>query len=168
MAYIIQSFTSYSYHSHTMQWKPNVTVAAIVEDNGRFLLVEEYSDNELVYNQPAGHLEHNETLIDAVRREVMEETAYEFIPQAVTGIYMYPNSNQDITYLRVCFYGTCHNHDPVQPLDDGIVRAVWLSKDELMTQQEKLRSGMVLRCIDDYLSGQSFPLEILHHQLPSS
>jgi len=148
-----------------MQWKPNVTVAAIVEENGKFLLVEEFSDDSLVYNQPAGHLEQNETLIEAVKREVKEETAYDFEPSAVLGIYMYPNQSQEVTYLRVCFLGTCHNHDPEQRLDDGIVRAVWLSKDELEMQPEKLRSEMVLHCIDDYLSGKSFPLGLLHHQL---
>lgn len=148
-----------------MQWKPNVTVAAIIEDNGKFLLVEEYSDDTLVFNQPAGHLEQNETLIEAVKREVKEETAYDFEPSAVLGIYLYPNHSQDITYLRVCFLGTCHNQDPEQTLDEGIVRAVWLSKDELEMQTAKPRSEMVLQCINDYLSGKSFPLDLLHHQL---
>lgn len=148
-----------------MQWKPNVTVAAIVENDGKYLLVEEYADNALVYNQPAGHLEKNETLIDAVKREVREETAWDFIPEAMTGLYMYPNPHQDITYLRVCFVGRCTDHDPDQPLDEGIIRAVWLSPEELEADPAKLRSDMVLRCIRDYQSGQIFPLDILHHQL---
>ncbi len=148
-----------------MQWKPNVTVAAIVEKDGRFLVVEEYSGDELVINQPAGHLEQDESLIEAIRREVKEETAYDFEPRAVTGIYMYPNSSQDITYLRVCFHGSCGNHDPNQPLDDGIVQAVWLNLEELQAQSSRLRSDMVLRCIEDYLAGKSFPLDLLHHDL---
>ncbi|MCG8324510.1 MAG: NUDIX hydrolase, partial [Thiotrichales bacterium] len=144
---------------------PNVTVAAVVEDNGRFLLVEEYSGTELVFNQPAGHLEKDESLTDAVKREVREETAYDFEPDSVIGIYMYPNHVQDITYLRVCFHGTCNDHDPDQALDDGIVRAVWLNKSEIETQRSRMRSAMVLQCINDYLDGRSFPLDLLHHQL---
>lgn len=148
-----------------MQWKPNVTVAAVVENDGKYLLVEEYSDNELVYNQPAGHLEEDESLIDAVRREVKEETAWDFEPEAITGIYMYPNHARAITYMRVCFVGHVSNHDVDQALDDGIVRAVWLSKDEIEANEPRLRSTMVLRCINDYLSGKSYPLDLLHHQL---
>ncbi|MDX1519630.1 MAG: NUDIX hydrolase [Gammaproteobacteria bacterium] len=148
-----------------MQWKPNVTVAAVVENNGKFLLVEEYTDDELVYNQPAGHLEENETLIEAVKREVKEETARDFEPDSLIGVYMYPNRDHSITYLRFCFHGHCTGHDPEQALDDGIIRAVWLSREELESQEEKLRSGMVIQCIDDYLSGKSFPLDLLHHQL---
>jgi len=129
-----------------MQWKPNVTVAAIVEKDGRFLLVEEYADDALVYNQPAGHLEKNETLIEAIRREVREETAY----------------------LRVCFIGHCDRHYPDQPLDEGIMRAVWLSREELEADANRLRSDLVLRCIRDYQSGQTFPLDLLHHQLSRS
>lgn len=151
-----------------MQWKPNVTVAAIVEKDGRFLLVEEYADDALVYNQPAGHLEKNETLIEAIRREVREETAYDFTPEAISGVYLYSNQKQDITYLRVCFIGRCDRHYPDQPLDEGIMRAVWLSREELEADANRLRSDMVLRCIRDYQSGQTFPLDLLHHQLSRS
>ncbi len=148
-----------------IQWKPNVTVAAIAHIDGRFLIVEEDTDNRIVFNQPAGHLEKDETLLDAVRREVMEETGWEFQPESVVGIYLYPNSHVDITYLRVCFAGTCLNQNPDQILDDGIIRAVWLKREELQNNKDKLRSSMVLHCIDDFLSGKKYSLDILNHDL---
>jgi phosphatase NudJ len=149
-----------------MQWKPNATVAAIDEKDGRFLLVEENINNSLVFNQPAGHLEHGETLIEAVKREVMEETAWEFEPEYLVGVYLYPNShNAEITYLRFCFYGHCSNEHKGQALDDGIVRAAWLSPEEIEKEKERMRSPLVSRCIDDYLQGNRYPLDILHHAL---
>jgi ADP-ribose pyrophosphatase len=148
-----------------MQWKPNVTVAAVVEDNGHFLLVEEDADNHIVFNQPAGHLEKNESLIDAVRREVREETGWEFEPQSLVGIYLYPNPHIDIIYLRFCFTGKCVRHDPSPSLDKGIIRAVWMSKTEIETNQDRIRSRMVLNCINDYLTGKRYPLELLNHYL---
>ncbi len=149
-----------------MQWKPNVTVAAIAQDeHGRFLCVEEYSNDKLVYNQPAGHLEQGESLIEAVARETLEETAYEFEPEFITGIYMYPNSRKEITYLRVCFYGQVKQHFPDHPLDEGIVQTKWLSRDELLKEPEKHRSDMIIRCIDDYLAGKQFPLDLIHTAL---
>ena len=146
-----------------MQWKPNVTVAAIIEDNGRFLLVEEDADNHIVYNQPAGHLEKNESLITAIRREVLEETGWEFEPQALVGVYLYPNPRVDIVYLRFCFAGRGVRHDPSLYLDKGIIRAVWMSKTEVEANRENLRSGMVLTCINDYLAGKRYPLELINH-----
>lgn len=146
-----------------MQWKPNVTVAAIAEDDGRFLLVEEDVDNLIVFNQPAGHLEENETLLDAVRREVMEETAREFEPQSLVGVYLYPNPRRDIMYLRFCFAGRCLQHHADEPLDEGIIRAVWLTRDEIRAQREKMRTPLVERCLDDYIAGNRYPLEILNH-----
>jgi ADP-ribose pyrophosphatase YjhB (NUDIX family) len=149
-----------------MRWKPNVTVAAVVERDQKFLLVEENADNHVVFNQPAGHLEMDESLIDAVKREVLEETAWEFIPQAIVGVYMYPNQHSDITYLRICFSGSCENHHPEQALDEGIIQAVWLSEEEIRENNDKMRSQMVPQCINDYLSGKNYPLELLHHLLP--
>lgn len=146
-----------------MQWKPNVTVAAIAEDDGRFLLVEEDVDNEIVFNQPAGHLEKNETLLEAVKREVMEETAREFEPQSLVGVYLYPNPHRDLMYLRFCFAGRCIEHHADKPLDEGIIRAVWMTHDEIETCRERMRTPMVRRCIDDYLSGKCYPLELLNH-----
>ena len=148
-----------------MRWKPNVTVAAIVECDQKFLLVEENADNHIVFNQPAGHLEKDESLIDAVKREVLEETAWEFIPQAIVGFYMYPDQHSDITYLRFCFSGTCENHHPEQALDDGIIQAVWLNKEEIKENEDKMRSPMVTQCIDDYLSGKKYPLDLINSYL---
>lgn len=148
-----------------MQWKPNVTVAAIAERDGHFLIVEEDADAHIVFNQPAGHLEEGETLLDAVKREVMEETAWEFSPESIVGLYLYPNPHMDITYLRVCFSGTCTNHHPDRKLDEGILRAIWISKEEIESNKNKMRSTMVLRCINDYLSGKRYPLDILNHYL---
>ena len=149
-----------------MQWKPNTTVAAIAEQDGRFLLVEESINGNLVFNQPAGHLEHGESLIDAVKREVLEETAWEFEPEYLIGVYLYPNPHQaDISYLRFCFYGHCRNEHKGQALDDGILRAAWLSSEEIEKERERMRSPLVTRCIDDYLNGNRYPLDILHHAL---
>jgi len=148
-----------------MQWKPNVTVAAVVNIDGRFLLVEETDNGKIVFNQPAGHLEQDETLLQAVKREVMEETAYEFEPESIVGLYLYPDPHADITYLRVCFSGNCLKHFPERALDDGIIRAVWMSREELEPNREKMRNTMVLRCIDDYLSGTRYSLDLLNHFL---
>ena len=149
-----------------MQWKPNATVAAIAEQDGRFLLVEETIKGQLVFNQPAGHLEQGETLIEAVKREVLEETAWEFEPESLVGVYLYPNPhNSDITYLRFCFYGHCTVEHKDQPLDEGILRAAWLNMDEIEKERTRLRSPLVLRCIEDHLKGNSYPLDILHHSL---
>ena len=149
-----------------MQWKPNATVAAVAEKDGRFLLVEENINGELVFNQPAGHLEHGETLIEAVKRETLEETAWEFEPEYLIGVYLYPNPhNAEITYLRFCFFGQCTNENKGQKLDDGIVRATWLSPEEIKKEQKRMRSPLVEQCINDYLKGNRYPLDILHHQI---
>ncbi|TNF37446.1 MAG: NUDIX hydrolase [Gammaproteobacteria bacterium] len=144
-----------------MIWKPHATVAAVIERNGRFLMVEEESDGEIVLNQPAGHLDPNESLIEAVIRETREETAWQFTPEAITGIYRWLQPETGRTYMRTAFCGSCDNHDPALQLDHGIIRAIWLSRDELINQQDKLRSPMVLKCIDDYLAGHRYPLELL-------
>jgi ADP-ribose pyrophosphatase YjhB (NUDIX family) len=147
-----------------MQWKPNATVAAIAEKDSRFLLVEENINENLVFNQPAGHLEHGETIFEAVKREVLEETAWEFEPEYLVGVYLYPNPHQtDITYLRFCFYGQCSNEHKGQALDDGILRAAWLSPEEIEKERDRMRSPLVTRCIDDYLKGNRYPLELIHH-----
>lgn len=148
-----------------MQWKPNVTVAAVAVKDGRFLVVEEESKERIVFNQPAGHLEKSETLIEAVKREVLEETAWEFEPEFIVGLYLYTNRREDITYLRVCFAGTCEQHYPDNELDTGILRALWMTKEELEAIQDRMRSSMVLRCINDFTSGKQYPLDILNHYL---
>jgi len=144
-----------------MVWKPHATVAAIVERDNKFLIVEELIHGKKVFNQPAGHLEPDESLIDAVTRETLEETAWHFEPQAITGIYLWKHPDNGESFLRIAFYGTCHDHDPEQSLDDGILQAVWKSRDELIEQHQQLRSPMVLDCIDDYLAGKRFPLDML-------
>lgn len=145
-----------------MVWKPHVTVSAVIEHNDKFLVVEEDIRGKLVFNNPAGHLEEGETLIEAVRRETLEETAFEFTPAAITGIYLWRKQHNGKTFLRVNFSGPCGN-ETNQPLDDGIHRALWLSREELAANPERLRSPMVLRCIDDYLSGTRHPLSVLTH-----
>lgn len=144
-----------------MIWKPHVTVAAIAEHDGRFLLVEERVHDTLVINNPAGHLEESESFIDAVRRETLEETGWEFEPDAVTGIYLLKNLSLDATFLRIAFCGHCTRHHPDRPLDRGIIGPRWLARAELDSVSLSLRSPLVTHCIDDYLAGRRFPLDIL-------
>ncbi|MEI7456926.1 MAG: NUDIX hydrolase [Nitrosomonadales bacterium] len=144
-----------------MIWKPNVTVAAVIERDGKFLLVEEETSQGLRFNQPAGHWEPGETLINATIREALEESAYNFVPAHLTGIYSWRAPESNTTYLRFAFAGTVTAHHPERKLDDGIVRAVWLTIDEIRGVQT--RSPLVLRCCEDYLAGKSYPLEILVH-----
>jgi 8-oxo-dGTP pyrophosphatase MutT (NUDIX family) len=146
-------------------WKPSVTVAAIIERGGQFLLVEEETSDGIRFNQPAGHLDPAESLVTAVSREALEETAHEFTPDALVGIYMSryvsTRTREDVTYLRFAFSGQVGAvHD--QPLDTGILRAVWMSYEELLATQEMHRSPLVLQCIDDYLSGKRSPLSLLY------
>ena len=144
-----------------MIWKPHVTVAAVLECEGRFLLVEEETDEGIRFNQPAGHLECREALTDAVVREVLEETGCTFVPQYLIGVYNWRNEAKDLTYLRFAFGGEVVAHDAQRQLDAGIIAAHWLSLDEIQAVQARLRSPMVMRCMNDYLSGQRCPLELL-------
>ncbi len=144
-------------------WRPHVTVAAVAEREGRFLLVEELIDGRLLYNQPAGHLDENESLITAVVRETREETAWEFEPEALIGLYLWKAPDSGKTFLRVAFAGRCLRHHPQQALDAGVQRAQWLCRDEVAAMAERLRSPLVLRCIDDHLRGRRYPLDMLQH-----
>lgn len=144
-----------------MIWKPNVTVAAVVERDGRFLLVEEETANGLALNQPAGHLEEGESLLQAVTRETLEETGWEFTPQALLGIYRW-RSPRGITYLRFAFVGVLGAHDAARELDTGIVRALWLSPADIEAQRARHRSPQVQHCVVDYLAGTRYPLTLLH------
>jgi 8-oxo-dGTP pyrophosphatase MutT (NUDIX family) len=144
-----------------MIWKPNVTVAAVIERDAKFLLVEEETSQGLRFNQPAGHWEPGETLINATIREALEESAYDFTPEHLTGIYSWRAPESDTTYLRFAFAGTVTAHYPERKLDDGIVRAVWLTIDEIRGVQT--RSPLVLRCCEDYLAGKHYPLDLLVH-----
>lgn len=144
-----------------MIWKPNVVVAAVVERDGRFLLVEEEADGRRVLNQPAGHLDDGESLLAAVARETLEETAWHFRPDALLGIYRWPRPDGAVTYLRFAFTGTLLRHEPARQLDHGIVRALWLTADEIRAQRARHRSPQVERCLNDYLAGQRYPLSLL-------
>ncbi len=139
-----------------------MTVAAVVERDGQFLMVQERVDGRSVFNQPAGHLEDNESLQAAVIRETREETGWQFEPQGITGIYRWRMPGAGHTYIRVGFHGRLLAHDPRLTLDDGIEQAVWLSPSELERQQQRLRSPLVLRCVRDYLAGARYPLELLN------
>ena len=145
-----------------MSWYPHATVAAIIEQDNRFLMVKERTrEGFIVYNQPAGHLDEGESLIDAVIRETREETAWGFSPRGLVGIYRWQIPPNGSTYLRFCFHGTADDHQPELGLDKEILEAVWLSLDELHEKRDALRSPMVLRCIEDYRAGNHTPLSLL-------
>jgi 8-oxo-dGTP pyrophosphatase MutT (NUDIX family) len=144
-------------------WKPNVTVAAIVARDGRFLFVEENTPDGLRINQPAGHLEPGESLTAAAVREALEETAHDFHPTGLLGIYLMPTgpAPTDTTYLRVAFVGELGRHHVGRALDPDIVRTVWLTRDEIAGQPGKLRSPLVLQCVDDFLAGRGGNLDLV-------
>lgn len=144
-------------------WKPNVTVAAVVERDGRFLMVEEETDDGVRFNQPAGHLDQGESLVQAAAREALEETAHRFRPDFLVGIYQWPRPDGDITYLRFAFGGELVGFDPDRELDSGILRAVWMSLDELRATRERHRSPLILQCCEDYMAGRRFPLDLIRH-----
>jgi ADP-ribose pyrophosphatase YjhB (NUDIX family) len=144
-----------------MVWKPHVTVAAVIERDNRFLFVEEHTPNGLQFNQPAGHLEPDEDFITAVKREVQEETAWQFEPEHLLAVQLWRKNPDSSTFLRLCFTGHCHSHDANQTLDEGIVATHWLTRAEIAVQAHRLRSPLVLMSVDEYLSGQRYPLSLL-------
>lgn len=148
----------------------DVTVAAIVERDGKFLMVEERASGSqaLVLNQPAGHLEQGESLVAAVARETLEETGHRFEPEHVVGFYLWRSPDAATTYLRIAFCGAVAPSANVAAasLDDAIVAVYWLSRADLVRRSEQLRSPMVLRCLDDYLAGRRYPLETLTYLEP--
>lgn len=146
-----------------MIWKPHATVATVLEQNGKFLLVEEHTPQGLRFNQPAGHWESNETLAAGAVRETLEETAYDFSPEFLIGVYRWHSASADVTYLRFAFCGKVLAHHPERALDKGIVRAVWMSLDEVRATQDRHRSPLILRCIEDYLAGKRYPLDLITH-----
>jgi 8-oxo-dGTP pyrophosphatase MutT (NUDIX family) len=143
-----------------MVWKPDVTVAAVIERDGRFLVVEERIGGRIVINQPAGHVEDQETLASAVRRETLEETAWHFTPQALLGLYLWRSSRGHST-LRIAFVGTVDGFESQRKLDPPVLRTHWLSREELAARGGQLRTPLVLRCIDDYRAGRRLPLDAL-------
>ncbi|MBV1774913.1 NUDIX hydrolase [Burkholderiaceae bacterium DAT-1] len=172
-----------------MRWKPNATVAAVIEFNGRFLLVEEMTDDGLRFNQPAGHIDFGESIADACAREAFEETGFRFMPEHLVGIYQWsPVGQGQLTYLRFAFSGqlqSCallpgvdvinaagmlsagdvHLSGKMQsaPLDEGIVRAVWMTRDEAFACRERHRSPLIMQCIDDWIAGRRFSLDLIRH-----
>ena len=137
---------------------PDITVAALAERQGRFLLVEERIARRLVFNQPAGHVERGETLLQAVARETREETAWRFSGEAFLGAYLWRHPGSGRASLRFAFIGSVTDHDASQPLDHGILRTHWLTREQILGHEPRLRSPLVLRCIDDYLAGRRQPL----------
>ena len=145
------------------RWRPSVTVAAVIERDGRFLLVEEHTPEGLRLNNPAGHLDPGESPEQGCARETLEETAHPFTPTALVGIYLsrFQRGAQDITYVRFAYCGTVGSPDPARALDTGIVRTLWLTADEIRQSAERHRSPLVLQCMEDYLGGQRFPLGLV-------
>jgi 8-oxo-dGTP pyrophosphatase MutT (NUDIX family) len=146
-------------------WKPNATVAALVERDGRLLMVEERTSAGLCLNQPAGHLDPGESLQDAAVRETLEETGWTVEPVALLGVYMarYRNAaaGTDVTYLRHAFVCRAVSHDAHRPLDQPVVRALWMTPEEVIAARTRHRSPLVERSIVDYLAGRRFPLDLI-------
>ena len=148
------------------RWRPSVTVAAVIERDGRFLMIEEETSEGLRINNPAGHLDPGETPAEGCAREALEETAWHFRPTQLLGIYIArfqrSTTGEDITYLRFAFTGELGEEVPHRPLDVGIVRTLWMTPDELRATAERHRSPLVLRCLEDYLAGVRLPLSAIY------
>lgn len=146
-------------------WKPSVTVAAVVERDGRFLMVEEETTDGVRLNQPAGHLDPGETLVHAAAREALEETAHRFTPTALLGVYVarsVPQAGAPVTYVRFAFTGELGDAETGRALDDGILRVLWLSAEEIRARSTQHRSPLVMKCVDDYRSGRRYPLDLVY------
>lgn len=146
-----------------MSWRPDLTVAAVVQRQDRFLIVEERIDGRLVLNQPAGHVEDGESIVAAATRETLEETAWHFAPQHLLGVYLWRNDSNGRSFLRFAISGDVLQHEPDRKLDYGIVAAHWLTREQLLAQSSRLRSPLVLRCIDDFLAGHRHDLQALNY-----
>ena len=146
-------------------WKPNVTVAAVVERDGRFLLVEEETPEGIRLNQPAGHLDPGETPLEGAIRETLEETACRIHRDRAVGCYMARSgapAREAVTYLRFAFVGTVGEEEPGRTLDRGILRTLWLTANEIRARLPQHRSPLVMKCVDDFLAGQRFPLSLVY------
>jgi 8-oxo-dGTP pyrophosphatase MutT (NUDIX family) len=150
----------------TERFKPNVTVAAVIERGGRFLLVEEESAEGLKLNNPAGHIDPGESPQEGCVRETLEETAHHFTPTALVGVYLSRKlgsaNGDDVTYLRFAFCGELGDREPGLQLDTGIVRTLWMTPDEIRASVARHRSPLLLRCVEDYLAGVRYPLALIH------
>jgi 8-oxo-dGTP pyrophosphatase MutT (NUDIX family) len=148
-----------------IRWKPSVTVAAIIEQDGRFLLVEEETRDGIKLNNPAGHLDPGESPAEGCARETLEETAHRFEPTALVGIYLSrsrrPDTGEDFTYLRFAFCGRLGAHEPGRALDAGILRTLWMTPEEIRASSARHRSPLLLRCMEDYLAGARLPLSAI-------
>ena len=145
------------------RWAPRVTVAAVIEQDGRYLLVEEHTAEGLRLNTPAGHLEPGESPQDAAVREALEETACVFVPAALLGVYLAASHDAEgeaTTWLRIAYSGTAGAPQPGRALDAGIVRTLWLTPEEICASQERHRSPLVWRAVADYLGGSRHPLSL--------
>jgi 8-oxo-dGTP pyrophosphatase MutT (NUDIX family) len=149
------------------RWKPSVTVAAVIENDGRFLLVEEHTPEGLRLNNPAGHLDPGESPEDACARETLEETAYLFTPTSLVGVYLsrfqrnLPELKEEVTYLRFAYCGLLGAIDSRRSLDTGIVRTLWLTADEIRASADRHRSPLLVQCMEDFLLGRRFPLDLV-------
>ncbi|MET3495241.1 NUDIX hydrolase [Variovorax boronicumulans] len=149
------------------RWKPNVTVAAVIERDGRFLLVEEQTPDGLRLNTPAGHLDRGESPAEGCIRETLEETAHHFTPTALVGVYLSrarPQAEQgkDVTYMRFAFTGELGARQEGRALDKGIVRTLWMTPDEIRASVARHRSPLLLQCVEDFLACKRYPLELIH------
>jgi len=143
--------------------KVSVTVAAVIQHQGRYLLVEEQTEDGIRINQPAGHLEPDESIVEGVVRETLEETAYGFSPDGLVGIYRWRHPANGVTYVRFAFRGELGPHHADRALDQGILRALWLTPDQRRARLSSHRSPLVLRCVEDHLAGRRYPLDMLVH-----
>lgn len=148
-----------------MVWKPHLTVAAVIEKEGKFLLVEEQTSNGLAFNQPAGHLEPGEEITAAVKREVNEETAWQFAPEYIIAIQLWRKHPDFPSFIRVCFAGKVHSYNENQTLDNGIITTHWLTHEEITAKKSQLRSSLVLTSVNEYLRGERYPLSLLKSYL---
>lgn len=147
----------------TIRWKPNVTVAAVIEREGRFLLVEERTEQGLRLNTPAGHLDPGESPAEGCAREALEETAHAFVPTALVGIYLARSADDPaVTYMRFAFSGELGEREAGRALDTGIVRTLWMTADEIRASVARHRSPLLLQCVEDHLAGQRHPLDLIH------
>ncbi len=142
-------------------WRPSVTVAAVIERDGRFLLVEEEAGGRLVLNQPAGHLDPGESLVEACARETLEETAHRFTPTTLVGIYRWVYAPEDVTYFRFAFAGRLDGVEEGRALDSEIRALHWMTPAEIRARATDHRSPLLLQCVDDYLAGRRFALDVL-------